>query len=396
MRKLIERIRDSARWVIPSSLLSDADTDHSDESHQDCGCNLKPHKLAPDDLAAMYPSTEKERNRIPSSTIYPIQPAAQVQPNVSNVSMASALAHTYPFRIRDPFAKPAPSASEASHTELHPENNPLQMPGLSGSSEGQNGDKLHQSDLYASDEMLALLVPDERIEALWNQIDNLEEQAIMDPSSDQDDIHSNLSKLQDARNYLLAGRRHYEDSEAMLGEVEARLSYKARVRRWSYTWGLVILVYSVLCLVALWAGASRINTLVTPASEIYGIGMQPLLITAIIGSLGGVTGAIYSLWVHVAKKQDFDRQHLMWYLTNPIMGGVLGLFVFLVFHAGISIFSARSELLSNSILLLYTVAWLSGFQQNVAYHLVDRAIKAVLKLGGNAWPRRRRAAHGRT
>ena len=54
-------------------------------------------------------------------------------------------------------------------------------------------------------------------------------------------------------------------------------------------------------------------------------GLDPnIFLTALVaGVLGGVTGAMRSLWVHVAQKQDFDPQHGMWYFLNPLMGLVL-------------------------------------------------------------------------
>ena len=332
-------------------------------------------------MAAVYPSTEKERNQVPSTFLN----TARSSPlhSITTASIRTVAPHSYPFRMQDPFASHSPSQSESLDTRIQSDNDPMRMPGISGSDENQVPDHPNQAGLYASEEMLALLVPNERIEALWDQIETLEEQAITDPSSDHIDINANLNKLQKARNYLLAGRRHYEQAEALAGETEARLSYKARVRIWSYTWGLLILVYSILCLATLGLGVSRVNTLISPDWQIYGIAIRSLLITSLTGALGGVTGALYSLWVHVAKKQDFDRQHLMWYLTNPLMGGVLGLFVFLAFQAGISTLSLPVDIAGNSALPLYTFAWLSGFQQNVAYHLVHRAIKAILKLGGN-------------
>ena len=244
--------------------------------------------------------------------------------------------------------------------------------------------------------MLDLIVSDERIQELWSHTEDLETQAIMDLSSDQVDINSNLENLQAARNYLLAGRHHYDQGEALASEVEARLLYKQRVRRWSYTWGLLILVYNVVWLLALALSASRIHTLVSQNWYVYGVGIRSLLITALTGSLGGVTGALYSLWIHVAKNQDFDRQHLMWYLTNPLMGGVLGLFVFLVYEAGATALSLGPIAAVKSTLLLYTIAWLSGFQQNVAYHIVYRTIKAVLRLGGVAFGTRRQASTTRS
>ena len=75
--------------------------------------------------------------------------------------------------------------------------------------------------------------------------------------------------------------------------------------------------------------------------------------------MGGVVGAFFALWKHVAVDQDFDSQYAMGYLTNPIMGVALSGFVFLVFQAGVlSLTTGGSggEAIQFA-LVVYVLAW---------------------------------------
>jgi hypothetical protein len=94
------------------------------------------------------------------------------------------------------------------------------------------------------------------------------------------------------------------------------------------------------------------------------------------GGLGGVVGALYALWRHVAEDQDFDRQFSMWYITNPIMGLFLGAFSFLIIRAGLFSLTSGggSSAAITSPYFLYVMAWIVGFQQNVAYDIVRRVL----------------------
>ena len=63
----------------------------------------------------------------------------------------------------------------------------------------------------------------------------------------------------------------------------------------------------------------------------------------------------------------------MWYITNPIMGILLGIVAYLILLAGV--ISLTGEIDQNNINFPYTVyllAFLLGFQQNVAWDLIRR------------------------
>jgi hypothetical protein len=101
----------------------------------------------------------------------------------------------------------------------------------------------------------------------------------------------------------------------------------------------------------------------------------PFWNTLMWGGIGGVIGALYALWWHVSDQQDFDRQYMMWYLVQPIMGVVLGGIVFLLLTGGFLLLQIKpSDPNAGARLLPYLVAVLAGFRQNFIYNQLDRLI----------------------
>ncbi len=239
-----------------------------------------------------------------------------------------------------------------------------------------------RADVTEDDKLLGMLVTDDRINQLWQRIDSAERKVINDEDMNQDRREVSLDSIKTARNLMLGGRKNYEDAELYVGAVESELAQANRVRRWSYSYGIVILIYNVAWLVLLvfaYTLSSRVVSYFSDAGVVAeGFGLS-VWVTILSGGLGGVSGALYSLWVHVSQRQDFDRQHIMWYITNPLMGAVLGIFVFMIAQAGVFTLSGGGTTSGNALFILYILAWIAGFQQNVAYQLVDRAIKTFLK-----------------
>ena len=100
------------------------------------------------------------------------------------------------------------------------------------------------------------------------------------------------------------------------------------------------------------------------------------------GAVGGIVGGLYALWKHVSQEMDFSKQYWMWYITNPIMGFFLGVFVFLVMRVGMLTLTIGSEIPEvTSPLAIYALAFIVGFQQNVAYELMRRVLQ-VFRFAG--------------
>ena len=104
------------------------------------------------------------------------------------------------------------------------------------------------------------------------------------------------------------------------------------------------------------------------------------------GGIGGAVGALYSLWWHVADRQDFDRQFVLWYIVQPIMGMVLGGIIYLAIASGFLVLQATPAPASpgnvGSWLMPSLVACVAGFRQNFVYEVLNRVIAAFLPKTG--------------
>ncbi len=237
--------------------------------------------------------------------------------------------------------------------------------------------------LPPSEEMLRELVSPQSLHQLWQQAAMLHEQVKSEISS-LSLARQLLDELQAARNYLMAGPEYYEEAERLLNEVDYRVALARRVRKWSYTTGLKLFYYEVTWALILGVAMFAVPSLIDALGQyfVYPLGAEQDLSWLVValrslvwGGLGGVTGALYALWRHIARDQDFDKQYTMWYLTNPIMGLALGAFVYLVMQAGLLSMTAGEARSITSAAMVFVMAWIAGFQQNVAYDIVRRILQ---------------------
>ncbi len=225
------------------------------------------------------------------------------------------------------------------------------------------------------------------LDALWKRADTLQKE-INQEINNLDLARTLLNQIQAARNYLLAGRDKYEEAERALNEVAYRLAFYRRMRKWSYSIGCWLLAFEMAVAVALAVLMFLLPVWLQQGGQIPLVGYhiaptQPDMLQWLIdafkamlwGGIGGVTGALHALWRHIAQKQDFDKQYTIWYVTNPLMGVGLGAFVYLVMQAGLLSMTAGTQHTMNSAVLTFVLAWLSGYQQNVAYDIIRRVLK---------------------
>lgn len=199
-----------------------------------------------------------------------------------------------------------------------------------------------------------------------------------------------FDKIERARQLLLEAEENFDESERLIVEVEHRLDFIARVKQASRTVGLRLFSYELVIFIILIAvfvitniepQVSQINR----ASPFASVNLVQFINTLLWGGFGGVVGALYALWKHIAAEQDFDPQYALWYITNPLLGVALGAFVFLVFQAGFFSLTAGMEenVTIRSALVIYVFAWVSGFKQNVVYEIVRRILDVFrVELGG--------------
>lgn len=240
-------------------------------------------------------------------------------------------------------------------------------------------DREGSAHLEEEEDMLNFFVTEERLKRLWERIDTA-----------QVDIKENIPSLpiarnlfdqvERARNELLAGRKNFEETERTINEVELRIAAVLRSGK-DKSHAILMLVYELAWTVILVALAIVFST----STQILTI---PVL-SAITGGVGGVVGALWALWRHAARDMDYSRQYSMWYITTPILGMILGVFVYGMIGAGLIYWASGStEISSPSI--IYMLAFVVGYQQNVALDLMRRILQ-VFRLAeedGNNLPER--------
>jgi len=224
--------------------------------------------------------------------------------------------------------------------------------------------------------------------ALHQQIDELYKQVTTEFSSPPGNADQMLTLLQEARQILLESPENYVAAEYRIAQVRSTMSRTRESRAQSAHLAPRVFVYEVVWLVLFLLGlvfAAPLAGVFTRAGDITGAtasDLFPFWNTLMWGGIGGIIGALYALWWHVSDQQDFDRQYVMWYLVQPIMGVVLGGIVFLLLTGGFLILQIKpSDPNAGARLLPYLVAVLAGFRQNFIYNQFDKLISLFAPSG---------------
>lgn len=219
--------------------------------------------------------------------------------------------------------------------------------------------------------------------ALHQQIDTLYKQVATEYSSPPAKAERALTMLREARQLLLETPEEYVNAEYRMMQVRAMLDRVKESRTQSVHYGPRILGYQVAWLALLLLGlvfAAPLTQWITRIGNVSGsalLNLYPVLNTMMWGGIGGVVGALYTLWWHISQEQDFDRQYLMWYWVQPLMGVVLGGIIFLVLAGGFLILNVSlsdAQAGEGARLLPYLAAVLAGFRQNFVYDQLERLI----------------------
>jgi len=222
--------------------------------------------------------------------------------------------------------------------------------------------------------------------ALHQQIDDLYKQVATEFSSPPEKAERALSLLREARQVLLETPEEYVAAEYRTMQVRAMLDRVRESRKQSGHYGPRILVYETVWLVILLAGlifAAPFAGWLTRIAQIGVVNEQamlsiyPIFNTMIWGGIGGVVGALYSLWWHISDQQDFDRNYLTWYLVQPLLGLVLGGIVYLLLAGGFLLLQVNlqdPDASTAARLIPYLTAVLAGFRQNFVYEQFNRLI----------------------
>jgi hypothetical protein len=315
--------------------------------------------LSPEDLAALFPSAPEARGAGGES----VPPGARPLPDVPITAPGMAIPAT---TVVGGQALPGTQAFAG---------------GLQISEDLGITPEAYQraAALPGREALVNMFVPDSQLVALWAEIDSIETTVTATPHLSLQSARELLDRLATARNYLMNDRANYEEAGRELAEVKYRLG---RLRRSAPTeHPRAILAYLLLFLGLIILGFAMTESFSARVGlRIAGGDFGLVWTTVLWGGIGGVTGALYALWRHVARDQDYEPQYALWYYSNPMMGVILGAFVYLVVQLSLPALLAagQSDTLQASPYILYLLAWAVGFQQNLAFSLANYALKRLI------------------
>lgn len=231
-------------------------------------------------------------------------------------------------------------------------------------------------DLDAEDQILKMLITKERVLRLWDRIDEVQKM-IREKIPSLELARDMYDQIETARNEILAGRQNYEEAERALNEVELRIAIVGQSKR-DAPIATALFFYEVIWAVVFFVSASMMSQGTFPGVTTAGLEIG---FSAIFGGFGGVVGAFYTLWRHVSRELDFHRQYFMWFLSNPLMGIILGIFVYAVMQTGLSsLYGGIGQADVSNPWIIYMLAFVVGYQQNVAWDLIRRIIRVIFQI----------------
>jgi hypothetical protein len=243
-------------------------------------------------------------------------------------------------------------------------------------------------------------IGEKRLADLAKEIDKLYD-LISDTLSTRPEQFDQASKLlTEARNTLLEDPRNYDEAEARVSWVRMIVDHRKKVMVWSYTYGLGILIYSLVWLAVFAAGIVFDRSIADWLTGIWHL--SPILValgggvtamyqyfppwgTMLMGGIGGVSLNLFGLSRHVAEEQDFDCQYTMYYLVQPVIGAIMGMVIYLLIAAGLltvqfittqqgqAVGTAVAAMNTPIVLALHwALGWTAGYRQEVVIELIRR------------------------
>ncbi|MBI4771890.1 MAG: hypothetical protein HY784_16130 [Chloroflexi bacterium] len=369
----------------------------------------EPHDLSPEDLAALFPSSHADRDQSAPAAIAAAPPPASMPAAAPATEMsAEEMAALNPSSHAERGAPGEVGVAGGPASEVPPGAKvmpevPITAPGMAIPSTtvvgGQalpgmrafGGGPLQLSEsvgisaeayqreavLQGKEELVKIFVPDGRLVTLWAEIDTVEAQVSAATNISLKVAREMLDRLATARNYLMNDRANFEEAVRQLAEVKYRLS-RIRESTPSQRPRLILLYFFVFLTVVVLGFVATL-----PLSRVFGgllegAAFAQVWNTILWGGIGGLTGGMYGLWVHVARDQDYDPQYALWYYTNPLMGLILGAFVYIVLRAGVLPILSGGQEVQTPPYILYVLAWAVGFQQNLAFSLANAVLKRLI------------------
>jgi hypothetical protein len=179
-------------------------------------------------------------------------------------------------------------------------------------------------------ELLKMLVDDGRIRKLSQQIEALQEELAQNVYSDRGAADEYQKELLRASGLLMASRANYDDARAIVYRVRTDMNRQRKVQADIMRYRPLLLNYYIgwgIALVVLFL----LRELFTGVTEAVGVGtFAALYYPMLFGIVGALISGYLTLERHTTRLRDFDPIHISWYLFNPLLGGVMGLLMFLL------------------------------------------------------------------
>lgn len=247
-------------------------------------------------------------------------------------------------------------------------------------------DEEQLSRTRAEDEVLSYVGDDQR-QQLWKRIVALYEEVPKTLVNDelQDEA---LQLLQCAQDILMEKPRQFDVAQYKVGQVQSILTRRRQTIRWTNTYGWLTFLYEGIWVFILAVGIFYAPAIVASITVTFGaaeslVSVEQLWNTATWGGVGGVLGALYSLYWHAAKVKDFDKQYLMWYVVQPVIGLIIGATLHVIVGAGFLTLIGEPAVTQGTPLRLfpYALAVVAAFRQRFILELVDRVVQFVTRTG---------------
>jgi hypothetical protein len=237
------------------------------------------------------------------------------------------------------------------------------------------------TDLPVDTRLSKMLVTDERVNDLWDDINDTYKLVINDVRGHFNTTEQAIDNLRKARELLLHDVADFDNAEELVASVKARLRLEEKVRQWSVARGTWIAAYLLLWLILLSMASVFTNKFAEFAVKFVPVWMAGTWLPGLFGGLGGAVGALWILNKHITIKRDFDPIHTMWYVTNPFLGAALGVTTYVLVAGGGWLISGSGQFQLNDAvsLTLNALCLIVGFNPSVLWSIVDRFIKAIVR-----------------
>ncbi len=234
-------------------------------------------------------------------------------------------------------------------------------------------------------EKIARYIGPERRKKLDDEIMDLYHVVADEMSDHKDDAAFALKTLREAQDIVIEDISQYDEALYRVAVVRTMLVRKKNLRQWSYSWGMFVFFYGLAWLFVFVGAIYSVDMSNVTGFSQGAAALRSAWLSSLAGGIGGCIAIFYSLSWRVAIKQEFDRQYIMKYLVEPIMGFVLGAVMFFITSAGFLVLNPNASAAgvdgflggSQLVFIQILLGFIAGFRQRVVYYMIDRIVEKI-------------------